>query len=81
MPGVDEIRGLRERDKLTIVEVCADLGVSRRRSPPHRQDQIQNMAEVRSHDAEGHSVMPSRCRHVTWHGFPDYLYPDSIALR
>jgi DNA-binding transcriptional regulator YiaG len=30
MPGVDEIRGLRERDKLTIAEVCADLGVSRR---------------------------------------------------
>jgi excisionase family DNA binding protein len=30
MPGADEIRGLRERDKLTIAEVCADLGISRR---------------------------------------------------
>jgi predicted DNA-binding transcriptional regulator AlpA len=28
--AVDEIRGLRERDKLTIAEVCADLGISRR---------------------------------------------------
>jgi predicted DNA-binding transcriptional regulator AlpA len=30
MPGADEIRGFRERDKLTIAEVCADLGISRR---------------------------------------------------
>jgi excisionase family DNA binding protein len=30
MPGVDQIRGSRERDKLTIAEVCADLGISRR---------------------------------------------------
>jgi excisionase family DNA binding protein len=30
MPGADEIRNLRERDKLTIAEVCADLGISRR---------------------------------------------------
>ena len=30
MPGADEIRGLHERDKLTIAEVCADLGISRR---------------------------------------------------
>jgi predicted DNA-binding transcriptional regulator AlpA len=28
--ALDEIRGLRERDKLTIAEVCADLGISRR---------------------------------------------------
>lgn len=28
--GADEVRGRRERDKLTIAEVCADLGVSRR---------------------------------------------------
>jgi excisionase family DNA binding protein len=30
VPGADEVRGRRERDKLTIAEVCADLGVSRR---------------------------------------------------
>jgi excisionase family DNA binding protein len=30
MPGVDKTRGSRERDKLTIAEVCADLGISRR---------------------------------------------------
>jgi excisionase family DNA binding protein len=29
-PAVDEVHGRRERDKLTIAEVCADLGVSRR---------------------------------------------------
>jgi hypothetical protein len=29
MPGADEVRGRRERDKLTIADVCADLGVSR----------------------------------------------------
>ena len=30
MPGADVVRGDRERDKLTIAEVCADLGISRR---------------------------------------------------
>jgi predicted DNA-binding transcriptional regulator AlpA len=30
MPGVDQISGSRDRDKLTIAEVCADLGISRR---------------------------------------------------
>ena len=30
MPGTDVVRGGRERDKLTIAEVCADLGISRR---------------------------------------------------
>ena len=30
MPGLDDARGRRERDKLTIAEVCADLGISRR---------------------------------------------------
>lgn len=30
MPGLDVGRGSRERDKLTIAEVCADLGISRR---------------------------------------------------
>jgi predicted DNA-binding transcriptional regulator AlpA len=30
MPGADEVRGRRERDKLTIAEVCADLDISRR---------------------------------------------------
>jgi predicted DNA-binding transcriptional regulator AlpA len=30
MPGTDVVRGDRERDKLTIAEVCADLGISRR---------------------------------------------------
>jgi excisionase family DNA binding protein len=30
MPGVDEVGNRRERDKLTIAEVCADLGISRR---------------------------------------------------
>jgi hypothetical protein len=30
MPGVDEVRGRCERDNLTIAEVCADLGISRR---------------------------------------------------
>jgi excisionase family DNA binding protein len=30
MPGLDDVRGRRERDKLTIAEVCADLGISRR---------------------------------------------------
>jgi predicted DNA-binding transcriptional regulator AlpA len=30
MPGVDEVRGLRDRDKLTIAEVCTDLAISRR---------------------------------------------------
>ncbi len=29
-PALDEVRGRRERDKLTIAEVCADLGISRR---------------------------------------------------
>ena len=28
--SADLVRGSRERDKLTIAEVCADLGVSRR---------------------------------------------------
>ena len=30
MPGADDIGNRRERDKLTIAEVCADLGISRR---------------------------------------------------
>ena len=30
MSGLDDVRGRRERDKLTIAEVCADLGISRR---------------------------------------------------
>ena len=30
MAGPDVVRGPRERDKLTIAEVCADLGISRR---------------------------------------------------
>jgi excisionase family DNA binding protein len=30
MPGADVARGPRDRDKLTIAEVCADLGISRR---------------------------------------------------
>jgi hypothetical protein len=30
MPGADQLRGSRERDKLTIAAVCADLGISRR---------------------------------------------------
>jgi len=30
MPGADEVGNRRERDKLTIAEVCADLGISRR---------------------------------------------------
>lgn len=30
VPGADVVRGRRERDKLTISDVCADLGVSRR---------------------------------------------------
>lgn len=30
MPGADEVRSRRERDKLTIAEVCADLGISPR---------------------------------------------------
>jgi excisionase family DNA binding protein len=30
VPGIDGSRGARERDKLTIAEVCADLGISRR---------------------------------------------------
>jgi excisionase family DNA binding protein len=30
MPGVDGTRDSRERDKLTIAEVCADLSISRR---------------------------------------------------
>ena len=30
MPGLDVVRGNRERDKLTVAEVCADLGISRR---------------------------------------------------
>ncbi len=28
MPGADQLRGSRERDKLTIAEACADLGIS-----------------------------------------------------
>ena len=28
--SADQVRAARERDKLTIAEVCADLGVSRR---------------------------------------------------
>jgi predicted DNA-binding transcriptional regulator AlpA len=30
MKGVNEIRSSRDRDKLTIAEVCADLEISRR---------------------------------------------------
>jgi excisionase family DNA binding protein len=30
MASADQVRGARKRDKLTIAEVCADLGVSRR---------------------------------------------------
>jgi len=30
MSGADEVRSRRERDKLTIAEVCADPGISRR---------------------------------------------------
>ena len=30
MPAADQTHRSRERDKLTIVEVCADLGISRR---------------------------------------------------
>jgi excisionase family DNA binding protein len=30
VPGTDEVGNRRERDKLTIAEVCADLGISRR---------------------------------------------------
>jgi excisionase family DNA binding protein len=30
MSGPDNVRDRRERDKLTIAEVCADLGISRR---------------------------------------------------
>jgi excisionase family DNA binding protein len=30
MSGPDDVRGRRERDKLTIAEVCVDLGISRR---------------------------------------------------
>ncbi|MGO9081877.1 MAG: helix-turn-helix transcriptional regulator [Streptosporangiaceae bacterium] len=30
MPGLDQNRGGRERDKLTIAEVCADFDISRR---------------------------------------------------
>jgi len=30
MPGADEVGNRRERDKLTIAEACADLGISRR---------------------------------------------------
>lgn len=30
MPGANEVRSHRERDKLTIAEVCADLVISRR---------------------------------------------------
>lgn len=30
MAGGDGARGSRDRDKLTIAEVCADLGISRR---------------------------------------------------
>jgi hypothetical protein len=30
MASADQLRGTRERDKLTIAEVCTDLDVSRR---------------------------------------------------
>ena len=30
VPGADDVRGRRERDKLTIAEVCSDLSISRR---------------------------------------------------
>jgi len=30
MASADQLPGTRDRDKLTIAEVCADLGVSRR---------------------------------------------------
>jgi len=30
MASADQVGGTRERDKLTIAEVCADLGISRR---------------------------------------------------
>lgn len=30
MASADQVRGAKERDKLTIEEVCADLGISRR---------------------------------------------------
>jgi hypothetical protein len=28
MPAADQLRGNRERDKLTVAKVCADLGIS-----------------------------------------------------
>jgi excisionase family DNA binding protein len=30
MPGADEVGNRRGRDKLTVEEVCVDLGISRR---------------------------------------------------
>jgi predicted DNA-binding transcriptional regulator AlpA len=30
MTSIDGIRGFRDRDKLTIAEICADLDISRR---------------------------------------------------
>jgi predicted DNA-binding transcriptional regulator AlpA len=30
MPGADQLHGSRERDKLTVAAVCADLGIDRR---------------------------------------------------
>ena len=30
MAGTDQLRGSQERDKLTIAEVCTDLGITRR---------------------------------------------------
>jgi predicted DNA-binding transcriptional regulator AlpA len=30
MSGLDNVRDRREKDKLTIAEVCGDLGISRR---------------------------------------------------
>ena len=57
MPGADEVGGRREPDKLTIAEVCADLGISRRTFYEWRDEepgaQVHHVAEWQSAHPQG----------------------------
>jgi hypothetical protein len=54
MPGADEVGNHRERDKLTIAQVCADLSISRRTSYEWRQGRGAQVHYV----AEWHPAYP-----------------------
>jgi len=61
MPGVDRISGSRERDKLTIAEVCADLGINCGRSANGGR-----RGAARVHHAANGSFRVRRSEHQRW---------------